>query len=305
MSEHITHIAVYDDTVRLLQYSGRFTQAFKDSTNKEYDSGWIASGSNGNHIWAVPLLQEYREKYIAGDRSRDTLRKIAAAIGWITHRAADLVVKPILANVEFEKGTVFNAQEQSAYYDSIAFREVFKGGENSPSSFQPLSRAVLETDMGSHPASGAIDVSGFEKAFSHFYLDKTLNNHEFVAKQDNFDQWFDQFMSNKLKFSEDLDMYIEGFNAPKKEKVEKYINNFRYYNNQDSIIRLVRSIQNGNPDNSISLDVAMDAAHCQSAYTRMLQISCTMLTYASNYFDGKIEKSSLYDVLNMYGSERK
>jgi len=305
MSEHITHVAVYDDTVRFIQYYDRFTKAFKECTEKAFDSGWIASGSNGNHLWAVPLLQENREKYLAGDRSRDTLRKIAAAIGWITHRAADLVVKPILGNVIFENHPVFNAQEQSSYYDSVAFREVFKGGKYNPNQLQPMSRATLEQNMLSHPAAVTLDVKGLETAFSHFYLGEALNNHEFVTQQDNFDKWFDQFMANKQKFSEDLDMYIEGFCEPVKEKVEKYITNFRYYNANDQIVKLVRSIQNGNPDRSISLDVAMDAANCQSAYSRMLQISCTMVTYASNYFDGKIDKSSLYDVLNMHGSERK
>lgn len=111
MSEHITHIAVYDDTVRLIQYSDRFTGAFKESTSKEFDTGLVTSGTNGNHIWAVPLLEEYRIKYKAGDHSRETLKKISAAIGWITHRASDLVQKPVEAIVDFEEHPIFNGQE--------------------------------------------------------------------------------------------------------------------------------------------------------------------------------------------------
>lgn len=305
MSEHITHIAVYDDTVRLLNYSDRITAAFKESTTKEFDSGWIACGTNGNHLWAVPLLEEYREKYKAGDRSRDTLRKIAAAIGWITHRAADLVQKPLEAILDAEQNPNFNGQEQSAYFDTIAFREVFKGGKYSPTPFQPMSRAVLEKDMKSHPAAAAFDVEGLEIAFSHFYLGEALNNHEFVSKQDNFEKWFDQFMANKQKFSEDLDMYISGFNQPEKAKTAKYIETIKYFNASDTIMRLLQSIREGKPDRSISIDVAVAATACQSQYSKMVANSFTMISFASDYFEGKIDKSSLYEVINMDQQFRK
>lgn len=305
MSEHITHVAVYDDTVRLMKHKDRFTQAFIESTSKEFESGWVASGSNGNHIWAVPILEQYRAKYKAGDRSSDTLRKISAAIGWITHRAADLVVKPVLRSVGYENHPVYNEQEQSAYHDIVIFKKVFKDGRYSPNLYEPLSPATFEPLMQSHPQSKFYNTDELETAVSHFYLNELLKQHSFIADTNNFDQWFDLFMDSKQKFSEDLDMYINANTQPNKTKFGKYVTNYQYYTDNDQIIRLVRSIQDGKPDTSIRLEVAIDAAKNQSMYARILANSYTMLCYASDFFDGAADKDALYDVLNMYGNERK
>lgn len=305
MSEHITHVAVYDDTVRLMNHQKRFTNAFIESTSKEFDSGWVASGSNGNHLWAVPILEEYRAEYSGGDRSSEALRKISAAIGWITHRAADLVVKPVLESVDYENHPVYNEQEQSAYHDIVVFQKVFKGGRYSPSLPEPITPATFEHNMKSHPASGKFDIEGLETAVSHYYMNEFLLNQSFLANVENFDSWFDMFFASRQKFSEDLDMYIHANINPDKVKQGKYVDIYRYYTDNDQIIRLARSIQDGKPDGSIRLEVAIDAAKNQSMYAKILANSYIMLCYASDYFDGKTDKDALYDVLNMYGKERK
>lgn len=305
MSEHITHVAVYDDTVKLIHHSDRFTEAFRLSTEKEFDSGFVASGTNGNHIWAVPLLEEYRGKYKAGDRSDECLKKIAAAIGWITHRAADLVVKPTLAVIRAENNPAFNDQEQSPYYDSIAFHEVFEGGKRTITPYEPFSSATLDDDMKSHPVASFLNTHDFEVPITHFYLSEMLKNHEFTEKTLDFESWFDLFMDSKQKFSENLNYYIESFQRPDPAKTTKFVDTFNYYNPKDQIIHLARSIQKGSPDESISVHVAVDAANCQSHYAKMLRNAYTMLSYASDFFDGKIGKDPLYDVLNMHGSERR
>jgi hypothetical protein len=299
MSEHITHIAVYDDAARLIGYSERFSEAFKESIKKQYDCGWITSGSNGNHLWALPLLEECRKKWKAGLRDKETLQKIAAAIGWITHRAADLIQKPLEAILEAEGNLEFNGQELSAYFDTIAFREIFKSGTYSPNYLQPISGATLEHGMASHPAASALDVTSLENSFSHFLLGELLNNQEFAAEEKDLDKWFDQFMGTKQKFSEDLDMYINGFKSPESGKTKKYIINFKYFDPNDSLIRLVQSIKNGKPDVSIKPDVAVAAAANQSQYSRMVANAYTMLLFANDFFAEKISKSELYEVLNM------
>lgn len=45
VAEHILYIAVYNDTVRLLNHSDRIAPAFKESTTKEFDSSRIACGT--------------------------------------------------------------------------------------------------------------------------------------------------------------------------------------------------------------------------------------------------------------------
>lgn len=100
-------------------------------------------------------------------------------------------------------------------------------------------------------------------------------------------------------------MYIDANLNPDKVKQGKYVDIYRYYTDNDQIIRLVRSIQEGKPDNSIHLEVAIDAAKNQSMYAKILANSYTMVCYANDFFDGVTDKDALYDVLNMYGNERK
>lgn len=299
MSEHITHIAVYDDTACLIGYSERFSEAFKESIKNQYDCGWITSGSNGNHLWAVPLLEECRAKWKAGVRDKETFQKISAAIGWITHRAADLVQKPIEAILEAEENADFNGQEQSAYFDTVAFREVFKLGNYSPNQLQPMSKATLEHGMASHPAASVLDVNAIENPFSHFMLGEILSNLEFTTEEKNLDKWFDTFMGSKQKFSENLDMYIDGFSNPEPAKTKKYITNFRYFNPDDSLLRLVQAIKSGVPDISIKPEVAVATAANQSQYAKMVANAYTMLSFADDFFAEKISKAELYEVLNM------
>lgn len=305
MSEHITHIAVYDDTVLLLKNSGFVAQALINSITREPDCGWVTSGSNGNHIWAVPILEKYRDRYNAGDHSREVLQKISAAVGWITHRAADLVVKPVLAAVKYEQNTGFNEQEQSAYYDMVVFREVFDSGIISPSPLEPLSMASFEPEMDSHPAATILNLPALEIASSHYYLAKLLSSNLPDNKPDEVDVWFDSFMQSRQKCSEDLSMYFEAYGNPNILKSEKYLRVFNYFNPNDPIIKLAKSIRNGAPDSNISLKIAIDAAANQSMYARMLANSCSMLWYAGQFFENRIDKTALYEVLNITHSQRK
>jgi hypothetical protein len=51
MSEHITHVAVYEDCTRIFKHSKeKFTRAFHESLEAAYDAGMFCSGSRGNHL---------------------------------------------------------------------------------------------------------------------------------------------------------------------------------------------------------------------------------------------------------------
>lgn len=71
-------------------------------------------------------------------------------------------------------------------------------------------RSVLEV-MRQLPAAELIDINEPEVPFSQFCLNEPLNIHQLVSERSDQDRWFGQFMAVKQKFSEDLDMYIEGF----------------------------------------------------------------------------------------------
>lgn len=118
MSEHITHIAVYEDCSRMILNSKRFCEAFRTCIKNQYDSGIFASGSRGNHLWAVPILEKYRDGWKNGERGEDVQQQIAGAIGWLTHRASDLQMKPLWRGMK-EKDPNFNDSEMQIYHDAV------------------------------------------------------------------------------------------------------------------------------------------------------------------------------------------
>ncbi len=95
MSEHITHIAVYEDCARIILNTDRFCKAFRTCVRNQYDSGIITSGSRGNHLWAVPIFEKYRDGWKQDEQDVKIQQQIAGAIGWLTHRASDLQMKPL------------------------------------------------------------------------------------------------------------------------------------------------------------------------------------------------------------------
>ena len=61
MSEHITHIAVFENCARLAIYSSKVNPLFKESLKNYPDMGLLASASRGNHLFSVPLIwRKYR-----------------------------------------------------------------------------------------------------------------------------------------------------------------------------------------------------------------------------------------------------
>ena len=82
---------------------------------------------------------------------KDVQTKIAYAIGWITHRASDHQVKPLLRALEKENDPRFNSYLNSVYFDAKSFREAYNGGKTpSKSKNQILSSATFEIDIGLH-----------------------------------------------------------------------------------------------------------------------------------------------------------
>jgi hypothetical protein len=51
MSEHLTHIAVYEDCARLAIHSKWINEAFINSLKDHPDIGLLASASRGNHLY--------------------------------------------------------------------------------------------------------------------------------------------------------------------------------------------------------------------------------------------------------------
>ena len=315
MSEHLTHIAVFEDCARLVLASDAFSEPFKESLRTQWDAGMLASASRGNHLFAVPLLEKYRERWRnrPGDGSVET--RIAAALGWICHRAADLQMKPLEGEMEARMEQDANplgeidvsSTEFEIFQDAVAFREVYDSGRIQPGSpYAPLSAATLAYGMQPHPASEAIDVLQVEPLFAAQVQQDLLLAQSFARSEQDLATWIDTFAGRLNGFTEDLQVYIRAFQpSPERSqehavKMVYYIDRVNWYNAADDVIRWARALQRELAPPSLSLEAAITMGRTQSQYAQALHRGYTYLLAAQDFFEGRMEKDAVYDAIEIY-----
>ena len=83
MSEHITHIAVYEDSMRIVKHGPvKLTKAFLEAIDEAYDAGMFCSGARGNHLFAIPILEANRDLYGTSRYGKKEAEQVVGAIGW-------------------------------------------------------------------------------------------------------------------------------------------------------------------------------------------------------------------------------
>jgi hypothetical protein len=303
MSEHITHIAVYEDCASIVKHSGtRFTKAFHHALDEAFDTGLFCSGARGNHLYAVPILEQNRTVYKQGKASSEIMEQIAGAIGWLTHRAADLQMKPVFDLVENLNNPLLVRDESQMYHDAVTFRHVFSGGnKSSRSEHSLLTPATLANKMHPAKASGHIHTERVENIFTHYLMLELLNTNVFIHQKADIERFAEKIIDQSQDLYEDLRIYIRAFESPEPFKQQGYITNFNIYNENDSLIQFVRYAQESDkPHPTIKLDDAIEKAQSQSHYAQALKKGYDFLSAASSFFDEKLEKSALYDILESF-----
>jgi hypothetical protein len=299
MSEHITHIAVYEDCARIVLNTDKFCEAFRTCIKNEYDSGMLASGATDGGRWAVPILDKYKNGWNDGEQSTEIQQQIAGALGWLTHRASDLQMKPLFEKIE-ENESGFSSSEMQLYHDAFAMREIYQGGKlSTESSYEIFAQSTLEEEMVSHSASNCIDTNQSETLLAYMWRQEFIELHTFTQENRDIETWVDKFIEYRQSFSEDLREYIEAFQNPDPQKMERYIYGFNHYNTEDEIIQFVRSIQRNQPYEHIDIDLAVEKAEDQSQYAQALRKGYIFIASANDFFTGKMEKDQLYDILDL------
>lgn len=303
MSEHITHIAVFEDSCTMIEVSPRFNQAFQIAVNRFPDSGLLGSATRGNHLYALPILDRVKGK--RGHHTDDDLKQIAFSLGWITHRAADLIQKPIVQiTADRENETGLKESDHEIYMDAVTFKYAYRGGDRrSVSPMVRISPAILEPAMKSHPGARFIDVEMLEYNMTGLFHGDLLELHQFAdgEKGDvDLDIWLDKLIAKRQRLYEDLRSYMEAFQNPDPVKMSAFITEQNYYNPADEILKLVRAIQNGRSSSAVELESAIESAKYQSQYAQMLAKSYNFLVVLNDFFLNKLAASEAYDALEIF-----
>lgn len=302
MSEHITHVAVYEDLVRIMNADrNQFPEAFLASTEESYDSGIICSGSRGNHLYAVPILEKYKNRK-PEKLSKVETEQIAGAIGWITHRASDLQMKPMFGILEDRNHPFFYDDECQMFCDAVIFKEVYQGGKvPSESPYQAFSPATLAHGMKGNPAAEYLNVPVAETVFTHYYMKELVSLQQFDGEIQDINQHCDLLISKSQNLYENLQIYINAFQDPDPQKMIDYIYNFNVYDKEDALIKIVRNIQLKNQyPSGDQLKKALENADQQSQYAQSLKLGYDFLFGAGQFYEGKISKSEVYDIIQNF-----
>ncbi len=308
MSEHITHVAVYEDSVRLIKADREnFPPIFTQSVEACHDSGLFCSGSRGNHLYAIPILEKYKGRKPESFNKREK-EQIAGALGWLTHRASDLQMKPIFDIIEKREHPVFHDNECQMYHDAIMFKQVYQGGIlSSESTYEKFSPGTLAHGMKGNPAADYVNVPLTENVFTHYFLSEMAGLQHFVNDViDDVDQYCDFLIQSSQNLYEDLRIYIDAFQSPDYHKLVDYIHNYNVYDEEDALIKIVRDIQlNNKYPSAAQLQEALATADQQSQYAQALKKGHDYLSGAGRFYNDEISKSAVYDIVENFNEEHR
>jgi hypothetical protein len=279
MSENITHTAVTDDCARLAIYSPTICAPFKEVLRKHLEIARLGGITRSGGKFVISLLGRYRDAYSAGAADELTAQKLAFVLGWLCHRAADLQMKPVFRAVDGDCAA--NPTDCSIYHDVYLFRTLYASGQA-----EPYAPGILSLDSG-----------GLEDALRSLWQRALVGMHTFIPDQADVEGWLERLFATRLRFYVDLARYAEAFSDPDPDQVRRFLDEVNFYDAEDPLIRLARSIQGGAPETAVELSAAVDAAAAQSHYARALRRGTLYLEAASGYFDGSLGEAALADAL--------
>ena len=296
MSEHITHIAVYEDSARIIKYSGKkITKAFHEAMADAYDCGLTCSGARGNHIYAIPIIEKAREAYGSPAFNMQMKEQLAGAIGWLLHRASDRQMKPLFAKVPELGNPMLYENECQMYHDAESYRQVYQGGKVSTKSpFELVDESTLSHRMEKNPSASKLNVDELENLMAFYFVSAIAGNCVFTEKLDDVNEFTDKLVEYSLDLYEDLRMYIRAYENPEPYKHHGYLTGFNIYDPEDELIRFVRYDQeHGEAHPEIELDVALEKAEKQSNYSQALRKGYLYTLALSDYFEEKISEDEV------------
>lgn len=306
MSEHITHVAICDDCIRLALHSPKICQPFKQVLNDHIDLARMGSFTRGGDRVTVQVLDYCRQRWPKRQPGNMVEEKLAFALGWRGHNAADRQFKPVYRQVEPEYYAKADAaagggdpdmdapSDSRIYHDTIVFNEVFRGGRD-----KPFSPHLLEYRLQSHPAARGLAIEHLEDLLGGLLQRSLFELQSLPAGEGNARKRLAVSPRRYQPFTVDVHRMSRAFYSPDAEKLRRFTIENDFYDRVNPIIVLARSIQRGAPDQRINLDQALQAAESQSGYAQAVRKGYLYLLASSEYFERRIGDEELRERLDL------
>ncbi len=279
MSDHIAHLGICDDTFRLARLHPQVHDQFKALFDACRDDAHMGSVTRSADTWSGDVIVWAAQQYALPPDQRDPLtdRKLAFVLGSLTHRAADRLTKPITNCWRGDPDGGGDADESKIMQDICVWREVYGGGEGTTA--WPFTPDLL-TPL---PAEG-------EALFRLLLRRALIAMHTLNPDAHNIHAWLDRFFKGLQTYPKRLELYAELAAHWPADKVKMYLTDKRFYQRDDPIIQLARSIQHGGdaaPEQVVALVEATDTTH--SRYARALAKAMQYLIAAGDLLAGRID----------------
>jgi hypothetical protein len=300
MSEHTSHIAIFEDTNRMVQHSEIFCQHFKSSLKEEYEIAAIASESKSGDLFIIPFIKESRQVFRQRKSTRETRKMLAAALGWISHKSADIQVKPLARKYNYDSQRYIDPypvwnEKIEALQDITIFKNVYEATNKTTNSrYLDFGKFLYQRNIDSLPIAQKIDLHKVEHWMASMWKADFLGLHDITEQTTYDDAWLKELFQRTQTFNELWDHYIEAYNNPDTE-LEKYlIDEKNFYNPQDQLIQWVRNIQKHTLDQAIDEKKALEQARGESAsqYAKILANAYLYITAADDFFNFKTDEAT-------------
>ncbi len=285
MSENITHTGVTDDCRRLLLHDGRICEAFTEALQSHHEIVRLGGVTRHGARFVEQLLDHFRTARPEGDDGELVEQKLAFVLGWLFHRAADLQMKPVLRAADPDCPR--SPTDCSVYHDVHVFREVYGGGEADPYSRETIVKPECE------------GVDSLEDLVRALLQRALIGLHTLIPDHQDIEGWLERLIDLRQRYRVNVERYTQALTDPDPGCVKRFIEEVNFYDPDEGLIRLARSIQRGEPAEETDLDEALDAAADGSHYAGALRRGVLYAFAADGYFRGRIGSDEFRTQLEM------
>lgn len=296
MSDHIAHLGICDDTLRLAMCHPNIHEAYKRVMAEYRDIAHMGAVTRSADKWSADLILWARQEVSKPEAQRDQMlwQKLAFVLGALTHRAADRLTKPITrcwGGGEDSGRADSEANESKIMQDIFVFKELYAGGEGGLA--EPFTAMVLRVPVAEGEAKA-------EEYFRVLLRRALISMHTISPDRGNMQPWLTAFLRELQSFPKSLSQYAQLAGEWAPAKVKKYLIDKNFYCREDDLIRLARDIQCGSTvpgGRVVEAVAATDKTH--SRYARALAKAIDYLLAAGDLFDGRLsleEAKGRFDV---------
>lgn len=282
MSEHVTHIAVAEDSIRIARADPNFSALLRDSVNEFPQAVRYGSTTRSGDMFIYPLLEKWKEEWEDSPLQKE---KMAFVLGWACHLSADRTFKPVYRMTDF----AFYARgypgpsHASVYHDAVTLREVYQNG-----TVHPFHESVVSHDLHKHPAAAVVPINRIEGPFARSYASDLASLKKFLSHRNESDKSFEDMCDDdRQKFYVEVDRYEEAYHHPNPAWLRRYIIKPNFYDRNDPVISFARDIQNGRAP-GVRLESLWKGIDNQSLYAQSLKLGYDFLMAANDFFTDKI-----------------